>query len=64
MKMQLKVKYQLNTESQLLIFFALPKAHQSVSVIVNFKSYQNKQNPPLFMGKVASKYPEIMTFCL
>ena len=35
--MQLKIKYQLNTQSQLLILVELPEAHQSVFVIIKFK---------------------------
>ena len=38
-KMQLKMKYQLNTQSQLSILVPLPEAHDSVSVTVNFKSH-------------------------
>ena len=43
-----------------------PKAHQSVSVVVYFKSHLHKQNPLPFIGKVATKYTGIMKlhFCI
>ena len=60
-----KLTHKVKVNHFILILVAFPKAHQSITVIVKFKSNQSEQNPTLFIGKVASKYTEIIRqhFC-
>ena len=44
----MQLKYSKQTQSQPSILVALSEAHQSVSVIVNFKSHLSKQTPVMY----------------
>ena len=46
----------------MLTLVALPKAHESVSVVVYLKSHQSKQNPPFFIGGLKI-HTDVMKLC-